>query len=104
GGVLRLASFGDFRGGLDPATNSDALAGGAVEMMFAGLVDYDETAHVVPDLASRYEVSDDGLTYRFFLREGSRFHDGDEVTADDVRRSIERALHPSTPNPWASAY
>ena len=104
GGVLRLASFGDIRGGLDPATNSDALAAGAVEMMFAGLVDYDESARVVPDLASRYEISDDGLTYRFFLREGVRFHDGEELTADDVRRSIERALHPSTPNPWASSY
>jgi ABC-type transport system substrate-binding protein len=103
GGTLRLASFGDIHT-LDPATNSDALAAGAIEMMFAGLVDYDQTANVVPDLASRWELSNDGLVYRFFLREGVRFHDGDEVTADDVRRSIERALHPTTPNPWASSY
>jgi ABC-type transport system substrate-binding protein len=104
GGTLHLASFADMRGGFDPATNSDGLTAGAIEMMFAGLVDYDQTAHVVPDLASRYEVDPDGRTYRFFLREGVRFHDGDEVTAEDVKRSIERALHPSTPNPWASSH
>jgi len=104
GGKLRLASIGDLRGALDPATSAEALGRGAIEIMFAGLVDYDEAAHVVPDLASRWELSDDGLSYRFFLSEGARFHDGEEVTADDVRRSIERALHPSTPNPWASLY
>ena len=103
GGTLRLASFGDIRR-LDPAVSADLLAGEAIELMFAGLVDYDRQGNVVPDLASRYEVSQDGLVYRFFLREGVRFHDGDEVTAADVVRSIERALHPSTPNPISSFY
>jgi ABC-type transport system substrate-binding protein len=103
GGTLHLASFADIRG-LDPAVTSDALGGAAIELLFAGLVDYDTKANLVPDLASRYEVSDDGLVYRFFLRESVLFHDGTEVTADDVRRSIERALHPTTPSPLASLY
>jgi ABC-type transport system substrate-binding protein len=103
GGTLQLASFADIRG-LDPATASDALSGEALEVIFAGLVDYDAKANLVPDLASHYEISEDGLVYRFFLREGVLFQDGTELTASDVKRSIERALHPSTPNPAASLY
>jgi ABC-type transport system substrate-binding protein len=103
GGTLHLASFGDIRA-LDPAVSAEVLAAGAGEHMFAGLVDYDEHANIVPDLAERYEISDDGLTYRFFLRQGVLFHDGEEVTADDERRSIERALNPLTPNPMSSYY
>jgi ABC-type transport system substrate-binding protein len=103
GGTLRLASFGDMRG-LDPAVTADALSGAAISVLFAGLVDYDANANIVPDLATRYEVAEDGLVYRFFLHEGVLFHDGTELTADDVKRSIERALHPSTPNPVATFY
>jgi ABC-type transport system substrate-binding protein len=103
GGTLNLASFGDIRG-LDPAVTADELSGAAIEQIFAGLVDYDAEARVVPDLAARYEISEDGLVYRFFLHEGIRFQDGTELTADDVKRSIERALHPTTPNPAASSF
>ena len=103
GGTLHLGSFADVRA-LDPAVASDDLASSAIEQMFAGLVDYDASARIVPDLARRYEVSPDGLVYRFFLREGVLFHDGSELTAADVKRSVERALHPSTPSPAASLF
>lgn len=103
GGTLHLGSFADLRA-LDPAVASDDLASAVIEDMFAGLVDYDAKAQIVPDLARSFEVSPDGLVYRFFLREGIRFHDGSELTAADVKRSIERALHPTTPDPSASLY
>jgi ABC-type transport system substrate-binding protein len=103
GGTLRLGSFADIRA-LDPAVASDDLAATPIEDLFAGLVDYDDHARIVPDLAQRFEVSPDGLVYRFFLREGVRFHDGSLLTAADVKRSIERALHPTTPSPAASLY
>jgi ABC-type transport system substrate-binding protein len=103
GGTLHLGSFADIRT-LDPAVASDDLAAAPIEEIFGGLVDYDASAQVVPDLASLFEVSPDGLVYRFFLREGVRFQDGSELTAADVKRSIERALHPSTPSPAASLY
>jgi ABC-type transport system substrate-binding protein len=104
GGTLHLASFGDVRGGLDPAGNLDGLSLQPIAMMFPGLVDYDEQARPVPELADHWEVDDGGRTYRFVLRRGVKMHDGDELTADDVERSIERALHPSTPNQYASNF
>ncbi|MBX3261054.1 MAG: ABC transporter substrate-binding protein [Labilithrix sp.] len=104
GGVLELATFGDVRASLDPANITDGLAPQIAEQLFAGLVDYDRHGRIQPDIAERWVVDDDGTTYRFFLRPGVRFHDGDEVTAEDVKRSIERALHGSAPNPAATSF
>jgi ABC-type transport system substrate-binding protein len=103
GGTLHLASFKDIRG-LDPAGPTEGLAGQAIHLMFAGLVDFDDRGRVVPDMADHWDVADEGRTYRFFLRPGVRMHDGQELTADDVKRSVERALHKTTPNPDASYY
>ncbi|HEX7602436.1 MAG TPA: ABC transporter substrate-binding protein [Polyangiaceae bacterium] len=103
GGTMRLASFADIRT-LDPAVTSDALAAEALELMFAGLVDFDAQGKVAPDLAGRFEVSPDGTVYRFVLRPGLVFHDGSPLTAADVKRSIERSLAPDTPNSFASFY
>jgi len=103
GGMLTSASFGDIRT-LDPANVADGLVVQPIEAMFAGLIDYDLEGKIVPDLADHWTVSEDGMTFRFVLREGAHFHDGDEVTAEDVKRSAERALHPSAPNPYSSAF
>lgn len=103
GGVLTVATIGDLRS-LDPASIGDGLAAIMLESVFAGLVDFDAQSRVVPDLAERWTVEDEGRTYRFVLRQGVRLHDGEELTADDVKRSAERALHPSAPNPFSSYY
>ncbi len=59
------------------------------------LVDYDAQARPVAGLASRWQVSGDGLVWRFALREGARFHDGAPVRAADVVQALRRALHPA---------
>ncbi len=102
GGMLTSSSFGDIRT-LDPANIGDGIVVQVLQSMFAGLVDYDLDGTLKPDLAERWTTSEDGRSIRFVLREGARFHDGEEVTADDVKRSVERALHPSAPNAY-SAY
>lgn len=103
GGVMRLSSFADIRS-LDPANLSDGLAPEILQAIYAGLVDFDEKGNIRPDLAERFEVLDEGTTYRFHLRQGVRFHDGSELTSADVVRSINRALHPSAPNPYTSFF
>jgi ABC-type transport system substrate-binding protein len=103
GGTLHLASFQGMHN-LDPAGPSDSLTLQAQHLMFAGLVDIDEQGRVVGDLAERWAIEDGGRTYRFFLRQGVMMQDGAELTADDVKRSVERALRSSTPNPFASYF
>ena len=57
-----------------------------------GLVKPMPGAAVAPSLAESWTVSRDGLTYEFVLRKGVRFHNGDPLTAEDVKFSIERAM------------
>ncbi len=103
GGTLTVATFANIRG-LDPQAAADALAAEIDEAVFAGLIDFDDKGAIVPDLAESYELSKDGTTYTFHLRSGVLFHDGNELFARDVVRSIERALHADTPNPFASFF
>ena len=61
------------------------------------LLDRDTDAVTIhPDLATSWEVSDDGLTYTFHLRDDVRFHDGEPLTAEDVKYSLEMYFHPDT--------
>lgn len=103
GGTLHLATLSDLRS-LDPAVAFDTETQPFLELLYAGLVDYDQEGHLVGDLADHWEVSADGRAYRFFLRSGVSMQDGNELTADDVKRSAERTLHPSTPCPGVTFY
>ena len=103
GGTLRFASMGDIRS-LDPARSTDAVASSVIRLLFAALVDYDGQGKLAPELAERWEILDDGKRFRFFLRQDVRFHDGSRFTALDMKRSLERALAPDTPNPSASYF
>jgi len=55
---------------------------------------------LMPLLAERYEIADDGVTYTFHLRRGVLFHNGEEMTADDVIFSLERALEAPSLFTW----
>ncbi len=103
GGILRFASFANLRT-IDPPTISEALSSEIAVLMFAGLVDFDYSGKIVPELAESFTVSPDGLRYNFVLRPNVLFHDGSLLTVADVKRSFERALHPKTPNPASSLY
>ncbi len=103
GGTLRLASLADIRG-LDPAGPIDGVSSEAIALLFAGVVELDEQGKVVPGVAESWSLQADGRTYRFALRRGVVMHDGAELTADDVVRSVDRALDPATPNPNAGYF
>jgi len=87
---------------LDPAYIADVTGGTLSAKIFNGLVRIDEELKIVPDIASRWEVSSDGLTYTFYLREGVTFSNGREVKASDFVYSFTRVVDPanSCPNTW----
>lgn len=74
----------------------DVAGGSVAAKIFNGLVRFDEGSRIVPDLAESFSISQDGLTYRFKLRKGVRFHNGREFKAKDVKYSFERVLSPET--------
>ena len=49
---------------------------------------------IIPDLAHSWEIAKDGKTYTFFLRKGVKFHDGGELTAEDVKATFQRLIFP----------
>jgi ABC-type transport system substrate-binding protein len=81
---------------LDPAHISDAADVQLLLQLYAGLTRLDENGEPYPSLAESWEVSDDGRTYTFTLRDGLRFSDGSPLGAEDVRRSWLRILDSAT--------
>ena len=89
---------------LDPHLTTDATSATYIVEVFGGLVTIDLDLNVVPDVAERWEVSPDGRTYTFFLREDAQFHNGKPVTAQDFKWSLERAADPATTAPVVDQY
>ena len=100
---LRLADQDDIPT-LDPARGYDTASWQFEDMLFNTLVDYDDEAQLVPELATRWEVGDDDRTYTFHLRDNVRFSNGRPVVAADVRFAIERVLTPHTRSPGAEFF
>lgn len=92
GGTLTLGRT-DTVTSLDPNTEIEAKNAFAIDKVFESLLSFDQDGKIIPWLASDYNVSDDGLTYTFTLRDGLQFSDGSDVTSDDVVFSLERHLN-----------
>jgi len=75
---------------LDPAHTQDIPGAIVIPQIFDGLVQYDKDLNIIPAIAERWEVSRDGLVYRFYLRKGVKFHNRREVKADDFVYSLQR--------------
>ena len=78
---------------LDSLDPHKSVAAGTKEVLFnvyEGLVKPDSSGNYIDAVAKSHTISEDGKTYTFQLREGVKFHNGAEVTAKDVKYSIER--------------
>ena len=98
GQVIKLFLGGGTPLSMDPALNSASAGSNIIRSAFAGLTgfQYNEAGEPVmaPELAESYEVSEDGLTYSFVLREGLKWSDGTDATASQIKASWERAASP----------
>ena len=68
-------------------------------LIYSGLLKVNPDGTLAPDLAEKYTISDDGLTYTFTLKKKAEFQDGTPVTADDVVFTIEKAQDPTLKSP-----
>src|SRR5262245_49130073 len=89
GGILRIGNLGE-PPSLDPHWGTQTITEVLANHIFEGLYALDEAYRPIPMLAEGHTVSKDGLTYTFKLRKGISFHNGKEMTADDVVPSVIR--------------
>lgn len=68
-------------------------------LLFSGLLRATTEGEIVPELASEYQISPDGLTYNVTIKDGAVFHDGQPITADDVIFTVTKAKDPTIKSP-----
>ena len=93
--LLRTRLNADIRS-TDPGTNRDANTDGVMAHLVEGLVAFRDDTSIGPMLADSWDVSNDGKTYKFHLRQGVKFHNGTVMTSADVVWSLKRWLDPAT--------
>ena len=95
--IIRFGEVGSFgiQKGLDPHTS---IGGGSVMVslsLFDGLVRKEVgTGNIVPSLATSWKIAPDWSHVDFFIRKGIKFHNGEAMTAEDVKFSFDRAMCP----------
>ncbi|MEI3851059.1 MULTISPECIES: ABC transporter substrate-binding protein [unclassified Ensifer] len=92
---LTVAQSSDIRSN-EPGVNRDGNTDSVIFHIVEGLVGYAENGEVKPLLAESFEVSADGLTYTFKLRDDLKFHNGKALTAEDVVWNWNRYMKPET--------
>jgi peptide/nickel transport system substrate-binding protein len=97
GGTLVVGNEADMND-LDPVKATGTHANRTLRNVMETLVSlFNDAGELQPDLATKWEISEDGLTYTFHLRD-AKFHNGDPVTSDDVNFTFARQLDPN--NEW----
>jgi len=89
---------------LDPNRSSFATEAAVIRQVFEPLLNFDKDLKPVPAAASSFDVSQDGKTYTFHLRQGAKWSDGQPVTAKDFVYSYKRILDPDTAAEYASFF
>lgn len=85
---------------LDPQISEGVPSANILRDLFEGLTAEDKDGNIVPGVAESWEISDDGLTYTFHLRDAT-WTNGDPITADDVVFAWQRGVNPATGTNYA---
>ncbi|MCL2519684.1 MAG: peptide ABC transporter substrate-binding protein [Spirochaetaceae bacterium] len=101
-GVEFIMANGTEPQSLDPSQTRGVPERRIAHALYIGLTTYSEQGDVIPHLAERWEISEDGLTVIFYLRRGAVFSDGHPITAREVVASMQYHYTPSTISSFAS--
>jgi oligopeptide transport system substrate-binding protein len=89
---------------LDPNRSSFATEGAVISRVFEPLLTFDKDLNAVPAAATSFDVSQDGKTYTFHLRQGAKYSDGQPVKAQDFEYSFKRILNPDIAAEYATFF
>ncbi|MBI4642034.1 MAG: ABC transporter substrate-binding protein [Candidatus Tectomicrobia bacterium] len=104
GTITRPMIYGDAVS-LDPMFRYRVTTAMSMMNVFDGLVELDYVKLVVePDLAHKWDISEDGKVYTFYIRKGVKFHNGRELKASDFKYSFERVMHPESQSPFRRTF
>ena len=103
GGVLKVAVVSEATS-LDPITTNNVPSSIIFMQIHDALVTYDEELNIVPMLATSWEISEDGRTYTFQLREDVTFHNGEPFTASDVVYAFTAGADPQYQSQWLGRF
>ena len=103
GDMIIRGSIGD-ASVLLPVLANDAASFDIIGLIYNGLVKYDKDLKLVPDLAEKWEISEDKLTIRFYLRKDVKWQDGKPFTSDDVELTYNVIVDKNTPTPYATDF
>ena len=103
GDMLIEASIGD-ASNLNPLLATDSSSSDINGLIFNGLVKYDKDLKLTGDLASSWEILDNGLVIVFHLRKGVKWHDGKEFTSQDVKFTYEKLIDPKVKTAFSSDF
>ncbi len=100
---ISVGSIGDAQK-LNPILASDGASGEVSGWIFNGLVKYDPNLVLIPDLAEKFESSSDCKNVTFYLRKGVKWHDGKELTAEDVLFTYQKIIDPKVATPYSGGF
>ncbi len=86
---------------LAPASDSDL---DITKLVYSGLLKYNENQELVLDLAENYEISEDQKNYTFHIKSGIKWHDGEEVKADDIVFTVQTIKNPEYQSPLKTSF
>src|SRR2546423_1280385 len=79
---------------INPVLTQHSVSASIIPLIFDGLVRINSEEQIEPCLAKSWDISDDNLVYTFYLQKGVKFHDGVELTAEDVKFTYDRIEDP----------
>lgn len=103
GGTLRIGMFNEPTI-IHPLYTQHSQAMTMMNLIFSGLIRFDQDDKAVSDLAESWDISENSLVYTFYLRRGVLFHDGVECTAEDVKFSFDAVCDESNKSPYRTLF